>query len=150
MWCPKICPNIWTRFVSLRDTIKGHDRDTIRDTKIVSCSLLIVSLKSRDTNFLKFVSSLSLAQGHDPGTRHDRVPDKSMPVSLIPVPSLILLSIAIPSNIITLCSAVFSPMSSPLSLSFINFSILCKTTDETNLDTSRHVEWCLTYRKASN
>ena len=64
--------------MSLRDTIKGHDRDTIRDTKIVSCPL-IVSLKSRDTNFLKFVS-LSLAQGHDPGTRHDRVPDKSMPV----------------------------------------------------------------------
>ena len=73
----KIGPNIWTRFVSLRDTIKGHDRDTIRDTKIVSCPL-IVSLKSRDTIFLEFVS-LRLSQGHDSGTRHDRVPDKSMP-----------------------------------------------------------------------
>ena len=76
----KIGPNIWTRFVSLRDTIKGHDRDTIRDTKIVSCPL-IVSLKSRDTIFLEFVS-LRLSQGHDSGTRHDRVPDKSRPANL--------------------------------------------------------------------
>ena len=66
----------------ISDTIrvpKGHDRDTIRDTKIRVVSLNRVQ-KSRDTIFLKFVS-LSFAQGHDSGTRHDRVPDKSMPES---------------------------------------------------------------------
>ena len=63
--------------MSLRDTIKGHDRDTIRDTKIVSCPL-IVSLKSRDTIFLEFVS-LRLSQGHDSGTRHDCFLDRARP-----------------------------------------------------------------------
>ena len=63
----------------LRDTIHvpGISGTRLRDTKIVPCPLT-VSLKSRDTHFLKFVS-LNLAQGHDPGTRHDRVTDKSMP-----------------------------------------------------------------------
>ena len=63
--------------MSLRDMIKGHDRDTMRDTKINVVSLNCVQ-KSRDMHFLKFVS-LNLAQGHNPGTRHDCVPDKSMP-----------------------------------------------------------------------
>ena len=60
-----------------RDTIWGHVRDTIRDTifRVVS---LIVSLRTGDTIFLKIVS-LSFLQGHDWGTRHDRVPDKSTP-----------------------------------------------------------------------
>ena len=71
-------------------SLGGHDRvqnwgtrlgDTIRDTifRVVS---LIVSLRTGDTIFLKIVS-LSFLQGHDWGTRHDRVPDKSTPDSNI-------------------------------------------------------------------
>ena len=89
-----------------RDTIQGHDsgtrhnrvvspnflkfaqifghyfvllRDTIRYTKIRVVSL-IMSLKSRDTFVFENVS-LNFVQGHNSGTPHDSVPNKSIPVN---------------------------------------------------------------------